>query len=82
MPSIEEFKTSTKYGAHSFFEILKTRLKVPPSNCKKSLVDATIPIPLKSHAMWTNGELSVLVKEIGKSVTGGQAMSLLDTTCI
>lgn len=66
VPKVDEFKISTKTGAHSFFEIMKTTLSLPVYHNKKTAVGATVPIPLQSEAMWKNGELSVQVKEIGK----------------
>ena len=85
LPSIEEFKTSTKTGLHSFFEILNARLSVPRNSAKKEVVGPTIPVPLHSEAVWTNGELNVRVKELGmfRALKGSrfEMVLLLLTSC-
>ena len=66
MPRIDQFKTSTKKGSHSYFEILNTKINIPNQEDKKMLTEATVPVPLYSEAVWQNGELSITLKELGK----------------
>lgn len=68
IPIVDEYNVTTKTGAHSFYEIMKAKLTLPDDPTRKSMVGPTVPKPLQSEAIWTNGALTVIVKEIGMTM--------------
>lgn len=78
MPSIDEFRTSTKKGAHSYFEILNTKISIPSQKDKMMLTESTIPIQLQAEAVWKNGELNITLKDFGKNFYYNNSTRLYD----
>lgn len=51
--------------------MLNAKIAIPQVPSKMNICEATVPVKLNSEAVWLNGELHVLIKDIGESAVYG-----------